>query len=371
MFYLKFTKLKFKIMKFKIGDRVSFIDDKGGGIIRKIVDENIVHVEIEDGFEIPTSVANLILISGIKPENYTKEISYKEEDTIDSSSKILPLNPEGRKEIDEGIYFAVVPENKEDFLAGDLELYLINNTDYQIQYSFFLNKSGEFSGYNNGVLKAEAKIFLDSVERSKIEDWVNSYVQVVFFKEGKAELLQPFGKFVDFKPVKTYKEDAFKYRKILNDKAIFVELKLKKDLIFNPYASQDIKPVNIDELKEKYSTEEKRKKTDVRIKTFLDKHKIDDKTAEVDLHINKLVDDASNKDSKELLKIQLDYFKRAIDQAQIERLKKIVFIHGVGEGVLKKEIENYLKTEDGIQYYDASYSRYGMGATEVLFYRNK
>ena len=38
-------------MKFNIGDKVSFLDEKGGGIITKIVDENIVTVEIEDGFE--------------------------------------------------------------------------------------------------------------------------------------------------------------------------------------------------------------------------------------------------------------------------------------------------------------------------------
>ncbi len=40
-------------MKFKEGDKVVFLNEKGGGIVTRVVDEEIVHVSIEDGFEIP------------------------------------------------------------------------------------------------------------------------------------------------------------------------------------------------------------------------------------------------------------------------------------------------------------------------------
>ena len=56
------------------------------------------------------------------------------------------------------------------------------------------------------------------------------------------------------------------------------------------------------------------------------------------------------------------------------KLKRIVIIHGKGEGVLKSEIHLYLtrlNSEQGVRldFHDAPYHEYGMGgATEVLFY---
>ena len=48
-----------------------------------------------------------------------------------------------------------------------------------------------------------------------------------------------------------------------------------------------------------------------------------------------------------------------------EQAAPIVFIHGVGEGVLKLELEYVLKRYEDLTYYDADYQKYGFGATEV------
>jgi dsDNA-specific endonuclease/ATPase MutS2 len=51
---------------------------------------------------------------------------------------------------------------------------------------------------------------------------------------------------------------------------------------------------------------------------------------------------------------------------------KIVFIHGVGNGVLRQTIRDLLRTYEGIEYSDASYKKFGAGATEVtILSRNK
>ena len=52
-----------------------------------------------------------------------------------------------------------------------------------------------------------------------------------------------------------------------------------------------------------------------------------------------------------------------------KRYHKVVLIHGVGEGVLRTEIHNYLNTLQRIEYNDASYRIYGYGATEVIIHR--
>lgn len=90
---------------------------------------------------------------------------------------------------------------------------------------------------------------------------------------------------------------------------------------------------------------------------------------EVDLHINQLVKSVKGMDNYDMLNLQLDTAKRKVEYAVSKRITKIVFIHGVGEGVLKSEL-NSLLNKYPVKYYDASYKKYGLGATEVYVYQN-
>jgi dsDNA-specific endonuclease/ATPase MutS2 len=49
----------------------------------------------------------------------------------------------------------------------------------------------------------------------------------------------------------------------------------------------------------------------------------------------------------------------------VRKLWKFVAIHGVGKGVLREAVRAFIQNE-GLHYQDASYQRYGYGATEVL-----
>lgn len=91
---------------------------------------------------------------------------------------------------------------------------------------------------------------------------------------------------------------------------------------------------------------------------------------EVDLHINQLVRYSKRMDNHEMLTLQLDTAKRQLEFAIQKRIQKVVFIHGVGEGVLKEELKYLFKRYENISYYDADYQKYGSGATEVYIYQN-
>ena len=90
---------------------------------------------------------------------------------------------------------------------------------------------------------------------------------------------------------------------------------------------------------------------------------------EVDLHINQLIKSTKGMDNFEMLSLQLETAKRKIEYAISKRISKIIFIHGVGEGVLKSEL-HYLFGRYPVRFYDASYKKYGLGATEVYVYQN-
>jgi dsDNA-specific endonuclease/ATPase MutS2 len=91
----------------------------------------------------------------------------------------------------------------------------------------------------------------------------------------------------------------------------------------------------------------------------------DEFVLEVDLHIEKLVPSKRGMSNYDILTLQMDTAKRQLDFAIRNRMPKLVFIHGVGEGVLKAELDFLLGRYDGISFQDANYQKYGLGATEV------
>ncbi|TWO31473.1 Smr/MutS family protein [Seonamhaeicola sediminis] len=93
-------------------------------------------------------------------------------------------------------------------------------------------------------------------------------------------------------------------------------------------------------------------------------------TMEVDLHINQLVKSTKGMTKHDMLTLQLDTAKRQLEFAMSKRIQKVVFIHGVGEGVLKLELEYLFGRYNNVKFYDANYQKYGLGATEVYIYQN-
>ncbi|WP_310555397.1 Smr/MutS family protein [Flavobacterium sp.] len=97
----------------------------------------------------------------------------------------------------------------------------------------------------------------------------------------------------------------------------------------------------------------------------------DDFVLEIDLHIEKLVPNKRGMSNYDILNIQTETIKRQMDFAQRNRIPKVVFIHGVGEGVLKSELDFLLGRYENISFQDANYQKYGVGATEVYFIQKK
>jgi hypothetical protein len=91
---------------------------------------------------------------------------------------------------------------------------------------------------------------------------------------------------------------------------------------------------------------------------------------EIDLHSHNILDSERGFSSAELLLFQLQKFKAAYQLATDKKIKRLIVIHGVGKGVLKNEIRDFLSGKEGIEFYDADFRHYGKGATEIVFYPN-
>ena len=91
---------------------------------------------------------------------------------------------------------------------------------------------------------------------------------------------------------------------------------------------------------------------------------------EVDLHIQHLTNSIRGMSNYEMLNLQLETAQRQLEFAIKKRIQKVVFIHGVGEGVLKEELVYLFRRYENVKYYDAEYQKYGLGATEVYIFQN-
>ena len=86
----------------------------------------------------------------------------------------------------------------------------------------------------------------------------------------------------------------------------------------------------------------------------------------IDLHIENLIDSHRGMSNGDILNVQMMHFRRFLNSSINKQHRKIVVIHGVGEGVLRQEIRNDLNQyHSHLEYYDASYQEFGYGATEI------
>ncbi len=91
---------------------------------------------------------------------------------------------------------------------------------------------------------------------------------------------------------------------------------------------------------------------------------------EVDLHIHKLIKSTRGMTNHDMVTLQLDTAKRQLDFAISKRIPKVIFIHGVGQGILKEELKYLFGRYDNVRISDADYKKYGLGAMELYIVQN-
>ena len=141
--------------------------------------------------------------------------------------------------------------------------------------------------------------------------------------------------------------------KLLNDDGFVVE-SYEKDLV-----QQTKQQTYNNHLKN--STKDKQPKT-------LQSAQSDSKTITIDLHIESLTETTLGMDNQDILRLQISRFKQTMERGFEKKIRSIVFIHGVGEGVLKSEILLRLKQYEDISWHAAPMKKYGSGATKVIFH---
>ena len=340
----------------KVGDRVKFMNDVGGGIVTKVVSKSLVHVENEDGFEIPTLVSELVTITDEQPTTKKRTVEQfvrqaKPENTpVAEPAKEKPVFIAGNDI--PNFHLAFVPDDSQNPLDGAIKMYLINDSNFSLLYHFSQFNEQEYESQEAGELEPNTKLLLDAISQVDLAGLPEFFFQLICFKEKSNKLEEPIVSSVKLNPVKFYKLGSFVANDFFREKAMLIKLnKSTMDKAVEALTERDVQKVV------------RQKEPARKIKPVVENPDL----LEVDLHIHELIDNTSGMSNKEMLDLQMDHFRERLEAAIKTQVKKVVFIHGLGNGTLKQELRRELSGKyKKYAFQDASFQEYGYGATMII-----
>ncbi len=376
----------------KIGDKVRFLSETGGGKVSGFQGNNIVLVEDEDGFEIPTPISDVVVV---EQDDYTmgKMIAAKMDakqqaeahaatelrndsrsiksilndheaetdmtvDEYDASDREITYRAPAR-ERDGGnklnACLAFVPIDIKEVTNTRFETYMVNDSNYYLHFVYMVAEGNAWTLKAEGEVEPNTKLFIEEFGRDALGSMGRIAVQMTAYKKDKPFLLKPA---VDVQmridPVKFYKLHVFEENDFFEQPALIFHI-VQNDEVARPLV------VDSHRLKEQMYKDE----TVVTDKTK-QKHRKDDGTLVVDLHADEVLETKAGMNAADILHYQLDVFKKTMEEHKKSRGQKIVFIHGKGDGVLRQALLQELKYRyKNCTWQDASFREYGYGATQV------
>lgn len=370
----------------KIGDKVRFLSEVGGGVVTGFQEKDIVLVEDADGFDIPMPVRECVVIEtddynvptpaakAAKKRLENQSAARTDAATTEASSSTLgsgwkaehPVKPQvsvyRQPEMKGGdvlnVYLAFVPEDIKAVSTTPFEAYLVNDSNYYMYYMYLSAEGKSWTTRSHGLLEPNTKFLLEEFEKSELNDREHVAVQLVAFKDNRAFAMKPAVNVeIRIDTVKFYKLHTFRQTDFFETPALMYDV-VKNDL---PAKQVYVSAEDLQDALMKKKTVEHPSAPRTIVKRG-GKNEI----IEVDLHIGELLDDTHGMSNREMLNYQLDKFREVMEQYKNKREQRIVFIHGKGDGVLRKALLDEMKRKySACKTQDASFQEYGFGATMV------
>ena len=360
----------------QIGDKVRFLFETGGGIVKGFQGKDIVLVEDENGFSIPMLIRECVVIDTNEYNFEKKTVAPKKEepkkpvkttetalrDEEDDFEPVVTYRPMERREGEKlNVALAFVPVDIKQISTTIFEAYLVNDSNYYLSYLYASPTAGGMKLRAQGIIEPNTKLFIEEFGREQLNELERVNLQFIAFKEEKNYMKKPA---VDVElridTVKFYKLHTFN-----TDSLFFDEPALVYDIVRDDRPVRQVY-VEADELKEALLQKKKEDSRPRHTPQPARKQKADN-TVEVDLHIHELLDNTNGMTSGDMLNYQLDVFRKTMDEYRGKKNQRLVFIHGKGEGVLRNALLKELKSKYGsCLSQDASFREYGFGALLVI-----
>jgi head-tail adaptor len=350
-------------MRLKTGDKVRFLNEAIEGTITRLLSNSRVEVTDSHGFSHVSEERDLVLVELVLDRSQlNQDTKIQEKEDARETINAQHASPEMVQslELDHTIYAAIRLMNEKSPLTTDIELHLVNNTQLTICFTIARRHDDLRTGVGSGTLKPRNEQFIGIFSQDELHRFNGFEFQFLFFGKNEFKPRPPAVKGLQFSSSDFMNTD---YRKLFYKKDDTV-------LLMPLYVLGTAEYLDVSKLLDKYkreAEEEQKRATALKGKNKEEKFTVLTRNKVVDLHIDQLLKDYSSMSNAQIISYQLNYFLYEMDQAVINKLHKITFIHGVGNGVLRSSIRDQLKHFPNIRFYEAPQEKYGYGATEVEF----
>lgn len=391
-----------------IGDKVRFLNTTGGGKIAGFQGKDLVLVCDDDGFEIPTLRSEIVVV---ETDNYNlvrKPVPSKErastsesdglshtsikaalaahaaaanggengapeeellEDESEPADKEITFQPrplERRGADQVNFYIGFLPVDSRALSQTEFEVYLINDSNLYVRFLLLTQEGEQYSLRHEGLVLPNQKLLLDTIGHSDLPQWERLTFQLLAYKTDKPFALKsPQNITLRVDGTKFYKLHSFAASDFFNEPALVRPL-VSED---RPAQSVSIAAETVEEalitpevVRQAAESPKQQPARATDKSVTLDRNAI----VEVDLHADVLLDSTRGLTPTDILMMQIKAFHDTMRQYAKDKGRRIVFIHGKGEGVLRatllKELKNHYRH---CTHQDASFREYGFGATMV------
>lgn len=349
-------------MIFAIGSRVRFIHTGYEGVVTATLGDDMLSILLDDGDEIPAFEDDLMRIEDYRAKLRNKApIKAKVVKGKQEKKPEAPYRPEIQAQYSIlkslGLQLAFEPVERLDGTTAAYKLYLINDTQYDVLYSFSL--------YLGTVLKIKTNDKIASVSYVQLGEIPFDYLNELPVVE--VECWQVTTQGTGKRLQKTIKIKAQQFFKKIKT-APLLNIPVHHYVLFDSFDQTD---APVEDLRTYTKKNNKPNAGAWRKNTSTGKDSVSELAnfnSEVDLHAEQLTSRWHKMNSAEILRLQLKTFDNYLYKAIEVGVPRVFIIHGLGKGRLRNEIASRLIRHPDVKTFKNDYHpRYGYGATEVIF----
>lgn len=242
----------------KIGDKVRFLSEVGGGVVTGFQGKDIVLVEDADGFDIPMPVRECVVIETDDyniPIPAAKAAANRKKAEEQSARSVPPVSEASRPERPAkpqisvyrqpemkggdvlNVYLAFVPEDIKAVSTTPFETYLVNDSNYYMYYTYLSAEGKAWTARSHGLLEPNTKLLVEEFEKSELNERERVAVQLIAFKDNRSFATKPaISVEIRIDTVKFYKLHTFR------DTDFFETPALMYDVVTNDLPAKQVYP---------------------------------------------------------------------------------------------------------------------------------
>ncbi len=215
----------------KLGDKVRFVSEVGGGTVTGFQGKNVVLVEDEDGFEIPMMCHEVVVID---EEKERKALPKEDKEENKGESQAPELEPCDRpitfraKPIERAggnllsAMLAIVPSVQHHSLYN---LYIINDCNYQLFVQLLREQGMGWLMAYQGTLPPNSKIKVCELHIDEVNEWEHLCVQLLAGKVDRPFALKmPQTRTIRLQPMKFHRPATFMHTPFFSEDAWLLEV---------------------------------------------------------------------------------------------------------------------------------------------------